>query len=152
MLVWLSRVFLLIAVVLAGLGVCQMWDARVQEGSEPALVIVWPARDLGEVSVGSHQIVVRVINPAGRTRRVVGMLQGCRPNVCFGPKNEGPVAVPPGKTVEYACTVDVTGPGPFTFPLHIYLEGDGIDEVGQTLHGTAIVLGGKSDGDAKLGH
>jgi hypothetical protein len=90
------------------------------------------------MGIGTYEVVVRVANPTGRTCRIIGMLQGCRPNVCFRSKHAEPVEVPSGGTVTYACEVNITGSGPFEFPLYLYLEDNGIRAVDQTLRGTAV--------------
>jgi hypothetical protein len=142
MLTWLSRVFLMAAVLFAGWGVCRMLSPAPPP-SNPPLVVDWPAADLGELGFGPHEVVVRISNPSDRTRRVLGVMQGCRPNVCFGPKYHRPVAIQPGATVEFACELDITGSGPFVCPIVLYLEENGIREVEHKLRGIAVRAEGK---------
>src|SRR6476661_1881336 len=107
MFVWLSRMLLLGAVALAGLASWQMARTPHEiKDAGPPLVIDWPAPELGEMGVGGHEVVVRLSNPSARIRYVIGMLSGCRENVCFKPKVAEPVAIPPGETVTYVCEFD----------------------------------------------
>lgn len=152
MFVLTSRVLLLTAIGLACWGVYLMLLAPASVEADLPLVVDWPVRDLGQLSIGSHEVTIHVTNPAGRTRRVIGMMSGCRPNVCFGAKLAEPVAVPPGETVEYVCEVTITGSGPFEFPILLHLEDNGIRTVEQTLRGVAIAPGGKANaGNPKSG-
>ena len=44
--------------------------------TEDALVVVEPERDLGEWTLGTHTLELRVHNPAGKPRRILGLPHG----------------------------------------------------------------------------
>jgi hypothetical protein len=145
MFVWLSRVFLVGAAGLAGWAAWQMVSAPTVNEAVPQLVLDWPVLEVGEQRIGAHEFVIRVSNPSGRLRQIMGISHGCRPNVCFGPKVEGPVAVPPGETVAYACEFEVAGAGPFEFPIVLCLADGCIREVEMTLRGVGVAPEGPTD-------
>lgn len=140
------RALLLAGVALGGLAA---WAAVGSNRDEPVrdlpMVVEFPDMNLGELSVGRHEFQVRVTNPNSRPRRILGMASGCRANMCFLSRHNGPVTVNPGET--FVCTwgLEAKTAGPVSIPLTIYLEENGIRVVEQTAHG--VVVGeGRSDG------
>jgi hypothetical protein len=142
MFAWLSRVLMLTALGLAGWGA---WNLLVKPMSDPPLRVVWPGPDLGEVAVGAHELVVRVTNPAGQSRRIIGMMKTCGSNSCISPRHYEPVVIPPGGTVSFLCLLEIRQPMPFEVPMVLYLEDNGAREVKQTLRGVAIAPKGRID-------
>ena len=120
--------------MLFGVGVLQLLETG-RYRSDDKLQIVWPASDLGEVDVGQHELVIDGCNPADQPRTIRGLLQGCRRNVCFGPKHGVPVTVPPGGSARIVAEISVTGSGPFELPLVLYREDGGIHPVEHIVRG-----------------
>lgn len=90
-------------------------------------------------------ITFRITNSGARPIRVVGMAEFCTPNCCFYSKHRSHVSIPPRETVDYACEVKPTTPGPFESPMTLYLDSDGIREVKLTIRGTIIATEGPKD-------
>jgi hypothetical protein len=70
----LSRILLLAAVSL--LGVAGYLALRPDSDALPPFVVEEADRDLGELTVGVHEVVFRLTNPADRPRRVIGLSEG----------------------------------------------------------------------------
>lgn len=144
MLVWTIRFLLLAGVLLVGWGSWRMLEPE-PPAPDPPLTVEWPAADLGELGPGVHEVVVYVSNSSSRSRRILGMLQGCRENVCFGPKIQEPIAIPPGGRAALICELDVTGVGPFECPIVLFLEENGIRDVQQQVRGIGIATENKAN-------
>lgn len=71
---WLSRLLLAAALAFGGLGGYLVWQPSAEP--QPPLVIGQVDRDLGEVAVGDRGITIRVSNPTGESRRVIGLAEG----------------------------------------------------------------------------
>lgn len=150
MLAQISRIFLLAALALAGWAVCQLLLTPARfDVADRALAVDWPEQGLRDMGIGPHEITVRVTNPAGHTRRLIGMAQGCRPGVCFSCKSS-PIDVSAGGTVAFVCELDITQAGPFEFPFVLYYSDNGIREFEQTVRGTAVAREGQSNDPAPL--
>jgi hypothetical protein len=134
------------ASALAGLAVWDMFGAASWREQEPCLVVGWPDPDVGELSLGKHDLIVRVFNPGGGGRRVVGFSAGCQWNICFQPKEAVPVEVPSGETIQYVVEVKALRPGTFDFPLVIYLDDHGMRQVETNVRGTIVERRLKTDG------
>lgn len=131
-----SWVLLSCAVILAASGAWLMLSNGRQ--SDAGLVVQWPPQDMGQVPTGPHDIEVRVSNPGSVPRRILGVRQGCRPTVCFSSRQTEPIVVAPGQTAALVCEVHVSRPGPFEFPLRIYLEENGIREAELVIRGVGV--------------
>jgi hypothetical protein len=138
MFAWLYRFFLVATVGLMAWAAWQMVLCK-HAGPDVPLVVHWPSANLGALSLGRHEVVVRITNAGRTSRRIIGMMQGCRSCVCFGTMHDGPVAVAPGTTIAYTCELDVTGSGPLEVPIRLYLEDNGIREVEEMFRGVAVV-------------
>ncbi len=72
--VLLFRLFLLSAVGL--LGLAGYLALREPGGPEPPLTVEEPERNLGELAIGTHELVFRITNQADQPRRIVGLAEG----------------------------------------------------------------------------
>lgn len=146
----LSIAFLVGAVGLLGVYAWVVTLSPNQPGEEALFVVELSQCDLGQITVGTHEVAVRVTNPAHRSRQVLGMMSGCRPNCCFEPKQAEPVAIPSGGTISYLCVLDISKPGEFKVPIVLYLEDKGVRTVEFTLRGVAIAQEGRGDDCAPM--
>ena len=145
MFVRLSRLLFLVA---AGLVIVAGWQivTGTPASPVPVMVVDWPQTKLGDVTIGVHELVVRVTNSTGRPGRVIGMMEGCRPNCCFRPKVAAPVAVPNGQAIDYVVLIEIHKSGPFEAPIFVYFEDNGIREVETTVAGVAVEAKSKGEG------
>lgn len=72
--IWLSRLFLVIAVGL--LGLAGYLALGSPDRPAPSFAVEQPDRDLGKVGVGSHTLIFRITNPADHPRRILGLAEG----------------------------------------------------------------------------
>jgi hypothetical protein len=94
-------------------------------GGEGSLVVENAEQDLGELPVGEHVVVFRVINQSGQPAEVVGDPGQCGPGCCFFLREPDRVLVPPGGTVEVAGNLEVRRPEPFKFEGDLFLNDGG---------------------------
>lgn len=141
----LSQLLFIAAVGLTAAGGWSAWRNSGSPAPEPSFVTELSNADIGRVGHGPHEVTVRVTNPAGRTRHVLGMMAGCRPNCCFHTGEDGPLAVPAGGTVLYRGVLDVNGSGPFEVPIVLYLEEIPIRHVNLTQRGVSVAPEGRAN-------
>lgn len=68
-----------VCAVLAAVAACGAGYLLVVPGrltSEPPMTVEAPDRDLGNVTMGTREVVFRIGNPADRPRRVIGLAEG----------------------------------------------------------------------------
>jgi hypothetical protein len=62
--------------------------------------------------------------------------------VCFGPKRQTQVDIPPGATVSYECAVSVKRAGRFEARIDVHLDdAGGLRTITLTVRGNAVVEG-----------
>ena len=145
MLLWLSRVLVVLSIALAGLAVWWELTADMVAAEKP-LEVHWPPKDLGKLDVGNHDIAVQITNGGQRSRRILGMPKACGPVACISQKADEPVTIPPGGTGEFLCLLEIRQTGSFEVTVHLFLEENGIREVETTLRGFAVPKAGGRSG------
>lgn len=121
-----SRILIALAVVLAALAAWQALATYVIKPDDKRLVIEGPPQLLGTFTPGEHQLRFRITNPSAQEKRLIGMMCGCRSNICFFPKVDAPIEIPPGVVFDYIVELSVSGEGPFEFPLILYFDDNGL--------------------------
>lgn len=80
----------------------------------PALAIDQSERDFGHTPIGDSQLSFPIRNGSDRPALIVGLVEGCGRNCCFSSLHQHHVAVEPGQTLNYACTLKVQRAEPFS--------------------------------------
>lgn len=132
MLSWLSRSFFVLSIVLA---VWLVWVLIQTEKYPPKLTVHWPEKDLGELTIGLHDMNISVSNLGEEDGEILGIMEECRAKVCVSANDFDRVIVKPGTTVNLSCRIEVKGTGDFSFPLVLYLDENGFHEVSQDMRG-----------------
>jgi hypothetical protein len=141
----LSTLCLVAGVSLGAWATLHMLRDAQSTGGSATLEVCWPPADLGELRSGSHRLIVQVTNPGPVCRRILGMMSGCRNNVCYEPVAPQPIPVAASATVGYEVELTVSGSGPFEVPLVIFVDDEGVRKVNTTLRGIAIEARGTNN-------
>lgn len=96
-------------------------------------------RDLGVVPLGVVPVTFSITNPASRSRRVIGYIDGCKVN-CIRAIQEDQITIPAGETFAYPCELTIRQPGTFEVEMRLLLEDNCVREVTLTVRGTAVSL------------
>lgn len=107
--------------------------------AEPNFLVADNEQDVGEKTIGIHEITLRLTNPSPRPRRVIGMTELCAGSYCFMMRHPNETTVQPGETCTYKYDLLIKSPGPFRAEGTLFLEGNGLQEVPLVIRGTAIV-------------
>lgn len=132
--------------------VCSVWEVArpVRDISvEPSLLIQWPGPELGELSNGHHELLIRITNRGDHARRVFGVPPECRQHVCHETKTDVPISISPRETVECVLGLKVTGSGPFETSLTLFFEEDGLRACNWMLRGVAVASEKDKYGDKR---
>ena len=131
----LSVVCFVGAVALATVGGYRALDPALPAAlTEPNAVC-----DLGTVSPGEQEFVIRFQNTGGQPGRVIGFEASCARNCCFKPKDEVQLLVPPGQTVECRGLLSVSEAGPFEGPVHLFYHDTDIRKAVVMVKGVCVV-------------
>lgn len=142
----LSRVLAFASLILLAVSAWQFSRPPVPTEAKSSLKIDWPGPDLGQRTVGRHEISIRITNTGRRTCRLAGMMNTCALNGCAAPILDGPVTVLPGETLSYSAYLKVGCPGAFRVPIVLYIDDKDMREIVHEVYGTAISLGATRDG------
>jgi hypothetical protein len=96
-------------------------------------------QDLGEVTLGIHEVIIRLSNPSNQPRRVVGMTELCAGSYCFMMRHPNDTVVQPGESCLYRFDLLIKKPGPFIAEGTLFLEGNGLKKVPLRIHGSGIM-------------
>lgn len=144
-----SRALFLTALALAA---SALWtfSPGPTELSEPDWVVHSAEDDLGPLAIGRQTARIAISNLSARSRRVLGMRSGCRPNVCFEPVVGEPITIGPGETSIFSIAMTINGLGSFEVPVLLFLEKNGITQVELVLRGVGVASeDSQNDGNRK---
>lgn len=126
---WVARLCGAAAVVCGVLAVVEYVREQRMNRPEPPWVVTPEVVEVGDVPLGDRVLTFEMTNPADRSRRIVGLNEGCQGNVCIRSRHHGQVTVGPGETFRYECDLKVREPGPFEMKIAVFLEDGGIRTV-----------------------
>lgn len=133
-----SRALFLAALALAGTASWRAFSPVPVELSEPDWHVHLHNNDLGPMAIGRQIVRIPITNPSARARRVLGMMSGCRPKVCFEPVVGEPITIGPGETAIYPIAMTINELGSFEFPVLLFLEKNGISQAEVLLRGVGV--------------
>jgi hypothetical protein len=107
---------------------------------EPGLGVETNA-DLGNVPLGESKLTFTVTNPAGRPRRVLGVVSYCNARLCVMGGEPPVLVVPAGGKAVYTCTLALKESGPFEAKVTLFLEESGTREATFTVRGVGVPEG-----------
>jgi hypothetical protein len=149
----LSAIAALIAtglVMLAGHSYRFAHQTKSELGSPAGVVVVEAAeQDVGERPLGKTQITFRLRNPSEHAAEVINLPETCGFTCCLKHGLSFPQPLPPGGSLDIACELLITAPGPFDFSNDLYLNDNGLRSVKLTVQGVGVAPGGKADDPAR---
>lgn len=109
---------------------------------DPPFIVEPIELDLGAVPLGERTIEFAITNPARKSRRIIGLAEGCSPGLCFSSNHHTQIVVQPGDTFRYGCKLTTKRPGRFEAEIDVHLEDNGVRTVALTVRGEAVATGG----------
>jgi hypothetical protein len=118
---WLK---LLTGVAACGCLVAAIWlYVAPQSIPSPQPILVEPTHfTFVNIPAGEHELVIRLTNPSGVARRVVGFQDGCGTNCCFRSKHREQVVIGPGESLNYRIEFLVRNTGAFEGGTSLFLD------------------------------
>lgn len=138
-----SAILLLVA---TGLAVGAVAFGPIFSTPRSQLVVQEIEIDLGEKPINASLFVpVRIANRGSATGSVLSLENSCLRAGCFRSASQEKSPVEPGQEIEFLIELELHQTGPFTIPIQLFLDDNGVRPVQLYLRGICMPERGKPD-------
>jgi hypothetical protein len=104
----------------------------------PALEVLCTHFELGEVSIGAHEVQLEVRNSSDIPGQLLGLNPSCGTNCCIRTRSSGRPRIAPGEIGRFPLIVEVFNIGRFESKTSAFVEGESIREIEIQVAGHAV--------------